>query len=348
MVARSSDESTKEKEVSGKIQEGFKEILKIIENAKLNAYRAVNKELINMYWSVGEYLSIKCGQSNYGDSFIDETAEFMEKGHPEIRGFNRRGLYRMRQFYETYNGNEKILPLLTLLTWSNHLQILASVKNIEAKEFYIDMCVREKYSARELERQIHSAYYERYMLSAQKLPPAELPHNENVRFLDSYVMEFLDLPEKFSESDLKRAIIRNLKNFILEIGKDFTFVGEEYRIQVGTSDFFIDLLFYSRGLSCLVAFELKIDKFQPEYMGKMNFYLEALDRDVKRVNENPSIGIILCASKEEEVVEYAMSRNLSPPMVAEYKLKLIKKELLEQKLREFKGLLTKKTGDKGE
>jgi predicted nuclease of restriction endonuclease-like (RecB) superfamily len=250
----------------------------------------------------------------------------------------------MRQFYETYKDNEFVSPLVTQISWTNHLLILSGTKTIEEKEFYIALGVKEKYSKRELERQISSAYYQRYMLSAKTLTPAEIQGNESARFLDSYVLEFLDLPEKHSESDLKRAIVQNLKNFVLEFGKDFTFIGEEYRIQVGNSDFYIDLLFYHRSLSCLVAFELKIDKFQPEYLGKMNFYLEALDRDHKKPNENPSIGVILCANKEEDVVEYAMSRNLSPTMVAEYTLKLIDKKLLEQKLREFKGLLL----DKGE
>jgi predicted nuclease of restriction endonuclease-like (RecB) superfamily len=216
---------------------------------------------------------------------------------------------------------------------------MSGTKSIEEKEFYIALGIKEKYSKRDLERQINSAYYQRYMLSAQKLEPTEVLRNENARFLDNYVLEFLDLPDKFSEDDLKKAIVQNLKNFILEVGKDFSFVGDEYRVQVGNSDFYIDLLFYHRGLSCLVAFELKIDKFQPEYISKMDFYLEALDREHRKSNENPSIGVILCASKENEVVEFAMSRNLSPTMVAEYSLKLIDKKLLEQKLREFKGLL---------
>ena len=186
------------------------------------------------------------------------------------------------------------------------------------------------------------------MLSTQTLEPIEIKPDENTRFLDNYVLEFLDLPEKHSESDLKRAIVQNLKNFILEIGKDFSYVGEEYRIQVAGSDYYIDLLFYHRGLSCLVAFELKIDQFQPEYLGKMNFYLEALDREHKKPDENASIGVILCAGKENEVVEFAMSRSLSPTMVAEYTLKLIDKKLLEQKLREFKGLLFDSTGSKND
>jgi predicted nuclease of restriction endonuclease-like (RecB) superfamily len=314
-------------------------ILTMIEDAKHNALKSVNAELIRLYWNVGEYLSTECAASSYGDSFIDETAKYIKENCPGIKGFNRRGLYRMKQFYETYVGSGIVSTLLTQLSWSNHLHILSGTKTIEEKEFYMNLCVLEKYSARELERQIQSAYYERYMLSERNILPVEIPYEENARFLDSYVLEFLDLPDKYSESDLKRSIIRNLKDFILEIGKEFTFVGEEYRVQVANSDFFIDLLFYHRGLSCLVAFELKIDKFMPEYLGKMNFYLEALDRNVKRPNENPSIGVVLCAIKEDEVVEYAMSRSLSPTMVAEYKLKLIDKELMERKLRELKGLL---------
>jgi len=203
----------------------------------------------------------------------------------------------MRQFYETYKGNEFVSSLLTQLSWTNHLQILSGTKSIEEKEFYMGLCVRERYSTRELERQIRSGYYERYMLSPQKIVPVG-HHDGSIRLIDRYVLEFLNLPEGYTESDLKRAIVRNLKDFVLEIGKDFTFVGEEYRVQVGNSDFYVDLLFYHRALSCLVAFELKIDKFRPEYLGKMNFYLEVLDREYKRPNENPSIGVILCASKE--------------------------------------------------
>lgn len=156
-----------------------------------------------------------------------------------------------------------------------------------------------------------------------------------LNFKDTYVLDFLNLPHHHSEKDLQKGIVSNLKNFILEFGKDFTFAGEEYRVQVGNNDYYIDLLFFHRELSCLVAFELKIDDFKPEYIGKLNFYLEALDRDVKKPRENPSVGIILCKSKDEEVVEYALSRNLSQSMVAEYRTKLIGKEVLEHKLHEL-------------
>lgn len=154
-------------------------------------------------------------------------------------------------------------------------------------------------------------------------------------FRDSYVFEFLNLQESHSEKELQRGLVNQMKNFILELGKDFLFIGEEYKLQVGSSDFFIDLLFYHRGLQCLVAFELKADKFKPEHLGQLNFYLEALDRDVKKQNENPSIGILLCKDKDTEVVEYVLSRNLSPTMVSDYKTQLPDKRILQQKLHEL-------------
>ena len=161
------------------------------------------------------------------------------------------------------------------------------------------------------------------------------PQNVRSSILDTYVLEFLDLPEKFTERSFKKAIIENLKQFILEFGKDFSFVGQEYRVQVGNSDFYIDLLFYNRALSCLVATELKIGKFKPEHIGQINFYLEALDRDVKKPNENPSVGLILCASKDDAVVEYALSRSMSPTLVADYTLYFPDKKVLQNKLREL-------------
>lgn len=315
----------------------FNYIVELIEMAKKNALKKVNEELITLYWNVGKLLSEKIANARWGDSVIDDLADFISRNHPQIKGFNRRGLYRMKQFYETYKDNEFVTPLVTQINWTNHLIIMSKTKTIEEKQFYIDLCIRERYSKRELERQINSSYFERYMLSAQNISPSTKAFNNktNNTFLDTYTLEFLDLPEKVSENDLKNAIIKNLKNFILEIGRDFTFVGEEYRVQVGNKDFYIDLLFYHRGLSCLVAFELKIEDFSPEFIGKMNFYLEALDRDIKKPNENPSVGVILCTNKDDEVVEYAMSRNLSPTMVSEYTLKLIDKKLLQQKLHEF-------------
>ena len=313
----------------------FGAVISIIENAKGQALKAVNAELINMYWEVGEYLSKLCADYSFGDKVIDEVANYIAEANPTMKGFNRRGLYRMRQFYETYKDDEFVTPLVTQISWTNHLLIMSKSKTKEERDFYIALAAKEHYSKRELERQLDSAYYERYMLSSGKQPPELVPQTVRNTILDTYVLEFLDLPEQYSERNFRKAIIENLKNFILEFGKDFTFIGEEYRVQVGGQDFFIDLLFYNRALSCLVPIELKIGKFKPEHIGQINFYLEALDRDVKKPNENPSVGLILCASKDDAVVEYALSRSMSPTLVSDYTLCLPDKQILKDKLQEL-------------
>ena len=318
-----------------KNNENFSEIISIIETAKMRASKAVNTELITMYYEVGNYLSELCSNSKFGDKVINDVEMYISKNNPTIKGFNRRGLYRMKQFYELYKDDELVTPLVTQISWTNHLIIMSGCKTKEERLFYIKLCIKENYSKRELERQIDSAYYQRYLLSVNKPLPEVVPNVVKGNILDTYVLEFLDLPEQYTENNFKKAIIGNLKSFILEFGKDFTFIGEEYRVQVGGQDFYIDLLFYNRALSCLVAIELKIGKFKPEHIGQLNFYLEALDRDVKKTNENPSVGVILCATKDDAVVEYALSRSMSPTMVAEYTLKLPDKKLLENKLREI-------------
>lgn len=317
----------------------FDQVISIIEESRSRALRAVNAELIQMYWNVGEYLSDLCANAAFGDKVIDEVASYIAGSGTNIKGFNRRGLYRMKQFYETYKGDEFVTPLVTQISWTNHLQIMSSAKSMDERHFYLQLCAKEHYSKRELERQIDSAYYERCKLSAQKPIPEAAPQNVRNSILDTYVLEFLDLPEQFSERSFKKAIIENLKQFILEFGRDFSFVGEEYRVQVGNTDFYIDLLFYNRTLSCLVAIELKIGKFKPEHIGQINFYLEALDRDVKKPNENPSVGLILCASKDDAVVEYALSRTMSLTLVSDYTLYLPDKKVLQDKLRELTGVV---------
>ena len=313
----------------------FSKLITIIDDARSRALKAVNAELIQMYWDVGACLSDLCAQSEFGDGIIDQVASFIARENPNIKGFNRRGLYRMKQFYEAYRGDEFVSPLVTQISWTNHLLILSGCKSREERHFYLALCAREQYSKRELERQINSAYFERYMLSRTKPISQRVPGDVRDSILDTYVLEFLDLPDVFSERNLRKAIIANLKQFILEFGKDFTLVGEEYRVQVGNTDFFIDLLFYNRALSCLVPIELKLGKFRPEHIGQINFYLEALDRDVHKPNENPSVGVILCASKDDAVVEYALSRSISPTLVSDYQLCLPDKQLLQNKLREL-------------
>lgn len=312
-----------------------KELIEIIKSSKEKAFQKINEVLISMYWKVGEKLYNVSKDADFGDNYIDKIASNISDEFPGIKGFDRRGLYRMKQFYETYKDDQFVTTLLTQISWSNHMLIISKAKTIVERHFYISLCIKEHYSYRELERQISSAYYERYMLSKDKILPEKIVGSRVNPFLDSYVLEFLDLPRNYSEKDFQKGLLENMKNFILELGKDFTFVGNEYKVKVGNEDYYIDLLFYHRELKCLVAFELKIDKFKPEYISKMDFYLEALDREYKKKDENPSVGIILCATKDEEVVEYAMSRTMSPLLVSEYKLKLPDKKILTEKLRDF-------------
>lgn len=320
------------------------DIVSVIEAHRKIAFQKVNEELITMYYEIGKYLSKKVKEEKWGSKVIENISKEIKNKYPTLKGFEKRGLYRMIQFYETYIGNEIVSTLLTQISWSNNVMIISSTRSMEEKEFYIRMCIKNNYSTRELNRQITSGYYQRYILSngnalesiEKAIDDDDLP---NTKILDSYSLEFLDLPNKYSEKDLRKAIVKNLKVFILEIGKDFTFVSEEFRIQVGNNDYYIDLVFYNRNLKCLVAFELKIGEFKPEYISKMNFYLEALDRQEKKENENPSIGIILCSEKNNVVVEYAMARNTSPLLVAEYKTNLIDKKLLEKKIIELSNLL---------
>jgi len=319
------------------LEKQFAEVIELINKARYKALKTVNTELIDLYWQIGEYISKKVESAEWGKGIVEKLADHLKQTLPDLKGFSSQNIWRMKQVYETYRDNKKLSPLVRELSWTNNLNILSKTKSMEEKEFYIRLSIKENYTKRELIRQIDSGYYERYMLTDKKVSPVvtQIHPNLSRAFRDTYILDFLNLPAEFSEKDLQKAITRNLNNFILEFGKDFAFIGEEYRIQVGNNDYYIDLLFFHRDLSCLVLFELKIDDFKPEYLGKLNFYLEALDRDVKKPHENPSVGVILCKSKDSEVVEYAMSRNLSPALIAEYKTKLIDKKILEDKLQEF-------------
>ncbi len=315
----------------------FTVIIQLIRQSRTIALKAVNAQLINLYWNIGEYISRKIEQSEWGDSVVSELAGYIQQNEPDIKGFSDKNIWRMRQFYETYKDFPKLSPLVRQISWTHNLLIFSRCKSMEEREFYIQLVQQENYNKRELDRQISASLFERTMIGSKKLstPLREIDQNLTHTFKDSYVFEFLNLSEPYSESELQRGLVRQMKNFILELGKDFLFIGEEYKLQVGNSDFYIDLLFYHRGLQCLVAFELKADKFKPDHLGQLNFYLEALDRDVKKANENPSIGVLLCKDKDSEVVEYALSRSLSPTMVSEYKTQLPDKRLLQHKLHEL-------------
>jgi predicted nuclease of restriction endonuclease-like (RecB) superfamily len=319
------------------ISQDFEEVTTLIEAARKRAFAAVNHELVGLYWQIGDYISRKIESSAWGESVVDQLAAHIARTQPGLKGFNRRNLFRMRQFFETYRGDEKVSALLTQLPWTHNLLILSHSKRPEEREFYLKMAVRERWSTRDLERQLDGALFERVVLSPAKVsPPLTQMHGDVVAaFKDTYLVDFLNLPASHTEADLQRALVANLRQFLMELGGDFTFVGEQYRLQVGNRDFFVDLLFYHRGLTCLVAFELKVEQFEPADLGQLQFYLEALDRDVKKSHEQPSIGVLLCATKDNEVVEYALSRTVAPALVAEYQTRLPDKALLQAKLHEF-------------
>ncbi|MBB6016930.1 YhcG family protein [Deinococcus radiopugnans] len=318
----------------------FAPVLILIQQAQARALHSVNRELIELYWQVGEYLQQKIQTDGWGRGTVKELADWLTAQNPEARGFSASNLWRMRQFYETYRQNPKLAALLRELNWTNNLAIMGRANTDQEREFYLQAAIRGRWSQRELIRQIDGGLYERALLNPAQLSPmlqAQQPTAAQI-FKDTYLLDFLKLPRTHSEQDLQRGLVAHLKDFLLELGPDFAFMGEEYRLQVGQQDFFIDLLMYHRRLQALVAFELKITAFAPSMMGQLDFYLESLDRDHRLAHENPSIGVLLCHSADTQVVEYALARSASPALVARYLTELPDKALLEAKLNEFYAL----------
>ncbi len=310
--------------------ESLNYIAKLIEQSKQKVYAYVNSELITLYWNVGKYISENIPKREYGKKLLKKLSELIQRKHAGIQGFSYPNLSRMRQFYETYKDAGIFSTVLRELSWSHNISILM-LKTPEEREYYLRTTIKYHYSVRELERQIKRRDFESRIISGEINKNSIVKHKSLEVFRDSYALEFLNIPPSHRENDLRNAILNNLKKFILEFGRDFTFIGQEYLIQVGNSDFKIDLVFYHRVLKCLVAVELKTGKFKPEHLGQLNFYLEALDRLEKKENENPSVGIVLCAKKDDIVVEFAMANNLKPSLVADYQLYLpSKKHLVAQ------------------
>ena len=322
------------------VEGAFDEVVELIRAARQQAVRAVNTELIELYWRIGDYLHRKIESDGWAKGTVVQLAAYIAQREPGLRGFSPPNLWRMRQFFVTYHDFPKLSPLLRELPWSSHLHILSRSKRPEEREFYLRMATQNRWPVREVARQIDGALFERAVLSPPKLSTAlrELHPAAAGHFKDAYLLEFLALPSEHSEADLHQSLLRNLGRFLAELGRDFCYIGSEYPVQVGGQDFALDLLFFHRGLNCLLAIELKVTGFQPEHLGKLNFYLEALDRDARKPHENPAIGLLLCASKDSEVVEYALSRTLSPALIAEYQTQLPDKKLLAAKLHEFYAL----------
>ena len=353
------------------IEQQFGEIIDIILQHKTNASRAVNEELLLTAWHVGGYVSAKLKSEEWGSKVVTQLSEYIRSQRPDIKGYSKRSIYNMVMFYDVYSSEtfiatirqylntEFVQPktaqfvqpavgqmpkILELTTLTNHIEILCRCKSDEERLFYILYANKEHLVKRELQRCISNQTYAGLLGSKDNMSKGlrETYPNAPVMFKDTLFVDFLNLPKKHSETKLRNGLIEHMKQFILELGKDFIFMDQEYRLNIGASTFKADLLFFHRGLQALVAVELKKTKFHPRDLGQLEFYLEALDRDVKRSNENPSIGIILYSEADRVVVEYAMSRSMSPTMIAEYKRILIPQERMQQQLNEFCNLFLNK------
>lgn len=350
------------------MEQQFGEVIEIILQHKSRATLAVNEELLLMAWHVGGYVSAKLKSEEWGTKVVTQLSEYIRKQRPDLKGYSRSSIYNMVMFYEEYSSeafyttvkkylnSEFVQPktgqmetvivqprigqmpkVLEMTTLTNHIEILCRCKSNEERMFYILYANKEHLVKRELQRCISNQTYTALLGSKNNLSKGMLDTypTASVTFKDTIFIDFLGLPKKHSESKLKNGLIEHMKQFILELGKDFIFMDQEYQLNVGASTYKADLLFYHRGLQALVAVELKKTKFHPRDLGQLEFYLEALDRDVKRSNENPSIGIILCPEADKVVVEYAMSRSMSPTMIAEYKRILIPQERMQKQLDEY-------------
>jgi predicted nuclease of restriction endonuclease-like (RecB) superfamily len=334
---RSSQRAAKGPAANAPAAADFDVVLGLIDAARTRAYQAVNTALIDLYRAIGEQFSGRVASAGWGQGTVNALAEYIRRRQPNARGFSAQNLWRMKQFFEAYRGFPKLSALLRELPWTHNLMILGKCKRDEEREFYLRLAQSQKWTSRDLERQINGALFERTVLSPPKLAPAlrELHPDAAAIFKDTYLLDFLDLPPGHSEGDLQKARVEQLRRFLIELGRDFCFVGSQYQLQVGKRDFYVNLLFFNRALRCLVAFELKVEEFQPEHIGQLQFYLEALDRDVRKPHEGPTIGVLLCATKDSEVVEYALSRTVSPALVADYEPHLPDKNLLRAKLHEY-------------
>lgn len=289
--------------------------------SQYQALKAVNRELIKLYWEIGGSIVAKQAQYGWGKAIVETLAADLQKEFPGVKGFSAQNLWYMRQFYSEYSGKEKLQPLVGEISWSKHLVIIGKCKEDQEREFYIKMTKKYGWSKSVLIHQVEGKAYERFLLNQTNFDQSlseKYKHQAKLAVKDSYSFDFLEMSEDYSEREMELGLIRNIRTFLLEMGGGFTFIGNQYRLEVGGDEFYIDLLLYHRQLQSLVAIELKTTKFKPEHAGQMQFYLTALDEQVKAQHENPSIGIIICKEKNRTVVEYALKQSTPPIGIANY------------------------------
>ena len=298
------------------------EVKERVRAAQYQALKAVNKELVGLYWDIGRMIVDRQSGDTWGKAVVQQLAHDLQGEFPGVSGFSASNLWRMKAFFETYSCSEKLAPLVREIGWSHNLTILEQCSDALEREFYISMTRKFGWSKNVLIHQIENQSYEKTLLGQtnfdQALTP-ELRAQAKLAIKDEYTFDFLELGEEHSERELERALIGRIEEFLRAMGGLFAFVGSQFRLEVDDEAYFIDLLLYHRRLRCLIAIELKIGKFQPEHVGKMQFYLTALDRLVREEGENPSIGIILCKDKKRTVVEYALHDTRKPIGVATYR-----------------------------
>jgi predicted nuclease of restriction endonuclease-like (RecB) superfamily len=300
-----------------------KEIKKKIYEAQYKALKAVNLELISLNWDIGKSIIEKQEQLGWGKSVVETLSKDLQKEFPGIHGYSSQNLWRMRRFYLVYQDNTKLAPMVREIGWSHNIAIFEKCIDDLQREFYIRMTKKYGWTKNVLIHQIESEAYERYLLNQTNFDKAleeKCRHQANLAVKDSYNFDFLELDKEYDERKLELGLIKNVQSFLLEMGGDFSFIGNQFMLDVDGDEFFIDLLLYHRRLKCLVAIELKTTDFIPEYTGKMQFYLSVLDDKVRQGDENPSIGIVICKTKRRTVVEYALKNTGSPMGVADYSL----------------------------
>ena len=294
-----------------------------IASAQYEALKAVNKELISLYWDVGRAIMERQQSEGWGKSVVEQLAHDLQSFYPGVRGFSAASLWRMRLFYEVYGASQKLAPMVREIGWSHNIIIMEKCKDDLEREFYIRMTRKHGWTKNVLIHQIENQSYEKMLLNQtnfDKTLPEALVQQAKLAVKDEYTFDFLELGEEHSEQQLEQAILLKIEPFLREMGGLFTFLGSQYRLEVDGKEFFIDILLYHRHMKCLVAIELKVGEFKPEYVGKMQFYLRALHETVRLKDENYSIGIILCKSKSKTIVEYSLHDASKPIGVAEYKL----------------------------
>lgn len=291
--------------------------------AQYAALKAANTESVGLYWDIGRMIITRQEGDTWGKAVVVQLSADLQKEFPGVRGFSSQNLWRMRQFYQEYSKNAKLSPLVREIAWTQNLLIMMGCKDDLEREFYLRATHKYGWTKAVLTLNIEAGTYQKYLLNQTNFDatvPEKVRSQAKLAIKDEYTFALMGLGEEHSEKELESALISKVNKFLTEMGGVFAFVGSQYRLAVDGQEYFIDILLYHRHLKCLVAVELKVGEFMPEYVGKMQFYLAALDSLVKIPEENPSIGIVICKSKKRMIVEYSLRESKKPIGVSTYKV----------------------------